>query len=126
MLRLLRRTEEIYNDLKTTSAHTALSSFLEKFLIKYFNFKIRPINNPQDLEKINLYLQNTSLFKQLHSINKSNFNIEKIFNDFIANDDSLNINIGKHLKQEIITNVVLPFAFCLSSKRTKTELILWY
>ena len=57
-------------------------------------------------------------------LNSLSFDINRMFKEFI---EETNLGgISKHLKQEILTNVVLPIAFCIVADSAKEQLLLWY
>jgi hypothetical protein len=124
ILRLLRKTENANNLLKINSIDNVLFSMLTDFLIRYSGFRTRYFNQEIDLARIFSLLQNSLIYTWLCKKNKNKFNIDVLFKEFV---EETNLgDITKHLKQEILINVILPIAFCITSTSIKTQLLLWY
>jgi hypothetical protein len=124
MVRLLRRTADVDTLLKHHNLADTLQIVLNNFLAKYFNFKTRPLYTIEQLDEFLLYIKESKLCRFLHNINDSKYNLSATLNSFI--DDEYAYNLGKHLRQEILTNSILPLAFCLASLEKRNELVLWY
>ena len=121
--RLLTKTKYSYNLLKRNSIDDVFFSMLIDFLVRYSNFRTRQFNKEIDLTRIFSLLQTTYLYDCICK-NKYSFDVNKLFKEFIENTNLG--DISKHLKQEILTNVILPIAFCVVNSEVKTQLLLWY
>jgi len=123
-LRILKKTKTAYNLLKTDSIDNVIFSMLTDFLMQYSNFRTRCFNKEIDLVRIFSLLKNSYLYNWLYKKNKYLLDVNELFKKFI---EETNLgDVSKHLKQEIVTNVILPVALCFNSTATKTQLMLWY
>ena len=123
-LRLLTKTKHSSNLLQNNSIDNVLFEMLNDFLLKYVSFKTRGFNKEIDLSRIFSLLQNTYLYSCICKKNNKLTDINIIFKEFI---EETNLgNISKHLKQEILTNVILPIAFCVVNDIVKSQLLQWY
>ena len=124
MSRLLIKIKSASKQLKSNSVDDVFFSMLTDFLIRYSNFRTRCFNSEIDLTRTFSLLQNSHLYRYLCKSKKSLLDINTLFKEFI--EDANLGNISKHLKQEILTNVILPIVFCIASSSIKTQLLLWY
>lgn len=125
ILRLLIKTKNISKLLKINSIDNVFFNILTDFLIRYSNFRTRHFNPEIDLNRIFSLLQNSYMYKCVCN-NRYEYllDVNILFKDFIEETNLGGIN--KHLKQEILTNVILPIAFCIATKSVKKQLLLWY
>jgi len=125
ILRLLMKTKNVSNLLKIDSIDNVFFALLTDFLIRYSNFRTRHFNSEIDLSRIFSLLQNSYLYncicKKRHQYL---LDINVLFKEFIEETNLGDIN--RHLKQEILTNVILPIAFSVATDSIKVQLLLWY
>jgi len=123
IFRLQRRSEDIANYLQNYSFSKTFTIFATIFLEKYVSFRKRPSKNNIDIFQIIDCFLKTSILQKISSINSFDFDFSDFLNSFFT---SKSFEINKHLKQEIITNVLLPIMFCVANSAKKSELLLWY
>jgi hypothetical protein len=124
MSRLLRRTSEVYSLLQTHSIEDALRSVTENFLTRYFTLRTRHRYQADELSQMLTNFSNSKLFKGICNGSYATKDLEKQFDDFIEKEKIK--HLGSHLKQEILTNAVLPLTFCIATSLEKQHLLLWY
>ena len=124
LFRFLRRSFEISNLLKnnTNTFNKSFEIFASNYLNRFFSLQKRSIKNLNfSIDEIIEKIIESSFYNSIFSLN--NENINNFFDDYIKSE---NLNFGEHLKLELLTNVILPFSFCVAKNKVKTAILLYY
>lgn len=129
VLRLMRKTIDVAEILKNKSIKEAFIITTKNFIDKYSTLRRRPLYSDHQIQAVISLLLNSSLLKFILKASKNNCDFEKYFEKFLLKEELNlcdNLKVGKHFKQEIITNVALPLLFCVVKKSYQNVLLKCY
>jgi len=124
LLRLLRKSSESAKHLKKYNLREVFTRQAKEFITNFQAKKRRPSYDEERLMQLLAKLPFSLAYQFLDSIYKSErISVPDEMHSLLK---SKILDEGAGLRQEIILNVVLPIAICLSDESTRIDLFLWY
>ncbi len=124
LLRLLRKASEAKVLINNYGVETAHREMTRSFVERYNSRRRRPVYNIEELGSMIVHINESPSYHFLSDISESSV---------MSIPDSLQfllktrfMNIGAHLRRELVLNCVLPIALCLANEESRINLFLWY